>query len=241
MTPEQHLNWFAESIVWFEDIDVDKYGLDVPGCPGWKVEDVVSHLAIGLGLAYPFALATAPDAPLGAAFADVPFPDPMPTGPEARVCFVEYMNDCLSTCRHTPPTQACWTYEGPGSAGFWFRRAAIEVALHRIDAEGALGLPSTPLSAERSLDAIADAASFVLPLAASLVGAEPNAITLFHHETETSFVVGEGPSTAEVHGTADEVLAATWGRGIDRVDVTGDTDAARAWFELVPVAFAASE
>ncbi len=241
MTPAQHLKWFADTTTWFEAISPSEYEREVPSCPGWKIEDVVSHLGIGLGLAYPFALTTAPGAPLGAAFADVPFPRPMPTGVAARAAFVKHMSNCLTTYKQTDPAHECWTYEGPGAASFWFRRAAIEIALHRGDVEMALGIVPSLLTDQQSLDAIAEAAGLVLPLAADLLGATPQAITLFHDQSGSAFTVGAGPSVAEVHGTGDDVLAASWGRNTDRVVITGDAAAARVWFDLVPVAFARSE
>jgi len=238
MSPAQHLDWLEDNIGWFAAIPLDKYDVDVPSCPGWNIEKVVNHLAIGLGLAYPHALDAPPDMPADQAWADVDWPTTEPSGHAARELFIATMTGCLNTYRDTDPDMACWTYAGPGAARFWFRRAAIETTLHRFDVAEALGSNDLELAADRAEDGVAEAVEFALPIAAILAGHPTSAVEITIDGVRTPFQLGEGTPAAKIAGSGKDVLATLWGRHRDGVTVNGEADAAQQWLTLVETAFA---
>jgi len=140
MSPSQHLEWFQDNSTWFCDLSPGALEVTVPACPEWTVENVVSHLAFGLGLGYPYALRAGPDCPDDQAFADVPWPTEIPVGVGALDAFRVEIGRCIDTFHATSPSQPCSTYAGPGVAAFWFRRAAIETTLHRMSTDAVVKL-----------------------------------------------------------------------------------------------------
>lgn len=174
--------------------------MDVPACPGWNVENVITHLTFGLGLGYPYALAADPNCPGNEAFAAVPWPTEMPTGTAVFDVFRSEMGRCIRIFENTDPAMPCYTYQGPGVAGFWFRRAAIETTLHRMDVTEALGVVDPELQPERTLDAIAEAVEFALPLAARWTASElPGVLIKPNDGPNTSFLLGAGEPAQDRH------------------------------------------
>ncbi len=237
MTPDAHLDWFDDNIQWFSSIDETLLAEPVPRCPGWDVAGVLNHLAIGLGLAYPYAMAKPPDHEIVDAFDDVPWPADVPAGSAARAYFREEMGRCSEGFRSTDPAMPCLTYAGPGTAGFWFRRAAIETTLHRFDVADALGRHED-LPMDRGLDAVADAVEFALPVAAEILEVRPAAMSVTCSESGERLLLGTGASAAELSGPAASLLQALWGREDQAVVVTGDQAVAEEWLSLVERAFA---
>lgn len=237
MAPQQHLQWFDENIGWFEDLPVECLDAAVPNCPGWVVTDVFNHLSLGLGLAYPMAVAAPPTATATEAFADMSAPETAPTGAAAIGAFSANMRSCLGSFRTVDPDRPCWTYPGPGTARFWIRRAAIETAVHRIDVEEALADSPSPLRPDRAVDAIAEAVEFVLPLAAELTDGPAGRLNISSPELDLRLQLGTGPRQAGIMGSGQAVLNALWGRPTV-VEVSGDRGLADEWLSLVERAFA---
>lgn len=236
MAPAQHLAWLDDNVRWFAAIDTAWLNHDVPNCPGWTVEKVLTHLTFGLGRAYPVALGKSPSTPDELAFDGVQWPKALPAGRPALEAFSHELQRCLATFKATDPAQACWTYAGPGIASFWFRRAAIETALHRIDVAQVVAPSGPTLAAERAVDAVAETIDVVLPLAARLIGAGPPALLIIEEETGKRFNLGNGSPTATVSGRGQSLLEALWGRNGD-VDITGDQTTVTTWLTLVEQAF----
>lgn len=240
MAPSEHLDWLDDNIEWFEAISPDRFDHPVPACAGWNVEKVITHLTFGLGLAYPYAARTAPDGADDEPWSEVPWPDTLPTGRAAAEAFSDHMNRCSATFRSMDPHARCWTYDGPGQVGFWFRRAAIETTLHRLDVAEALGRPPVglvgPRAEARADDAVAEAVEFALPLAARMVGAPSAAMAVT--AGETTRVLGDGEVVAELVGEPHAVMASLWGRNHHGVNLTGDHDVAQHWLAVVETAFA---
>lgn len=239
MAPAQHLNWLKDNRDWFAELPATALAVDVPACPGCSVENVITHLTFGLGLGYPHALAVDPNCPDDEAFADVPWPSAMPDTSDVFDAFRVEMDRCIQIFESTDPAMPCYTYQGPGIAAFWVRRAAIETTLHRMDVVEALGMADFQLRPERTHDAIAEAVEFALPLAARWTGSElPGVLIKPSEETTDSFLLGTGPPAASISGRGVDLLSALWGRSDAGVVVDGDVDLANAWMALVETAFA---
>lgn len=216
---------------------------DVPTCPGWTCERLVRH--IGRAFRWTAGWVTAGSAP------DVERP---PDG-EAVVAWArDGYDELLAALRAQPDddtTVETWT--GPRPAIFWFRRMAIEAALHRYDAQTAVGAP-TPIDAELAVDAIDEMFTVVLPMRGTGdLGDEGETIHL--HATDPDldrFGGGEwlitlgpgGPTVERVHakgdvavrGTVSDLLLLLWNRvDADRFQVFGNAELLTRWREAVTV------
>ncbi len=241
MAPSEHITWFEDNVEWFENIDLDRYDTSVPACPGWDVEYVVNHLSFGLGLAYPAAMAKDPETEADVVFAEVDWPSAHPTGADSLAAFTTNMRACAAQFRAADPATPCWTYAGPGRASFWFRRAAVETTLHRMDVAEALSVDQRHLDDRCARDAIEETLEFALPLASDMTKRPSGRIKVVSPCLNQSLVVGNGDRTADVAGESHAVLAALWGRNAARnngdVTVSGDLDVADEWLRLVTEAF----
>jgi len=238
MAPSEHLLWLADNVDWFSELDVDVLERDIPKCPGWSLEVLVNHLSFGVAVAYPVAIGAEASTPAELVFADIDVPEVRPTGTDALDTFNGNFTECLRVFHETDPDTPCWTYEGPGIAAFWFRRAAIETTLHRMDAADALNQPIEHLSDERAADAISEALEFALPLAAAKVGSPDGALSVESSCFDAAISVGTGTGHAQLSGEPHGVLDALWGRRSDRVEVSGDRQLSNHWLGLVEAAFA---
>jgi uncharacterized protein (TIGR03083 family) len=125
--------------------------LPVPTCPDWTLRQLVEHV----GWAHRWAagivsrrLTTAPD-----------FDMPGPIAPVApdELCswLVDGAGQLIAAIRSVGPQTPVWSWADDQSAGFWARRMAHETAVHRADAELALGREFT-LEADLAADAISE-------------------------------------------------------------------------------------
>lgn len=143
------------------------------------------------------------------------------------------MPGCVSSSR---PDGA--VYVGPGTADWWFRRAAVETTIHRYDAEEALGLCSEPMPADRVVEGLEETFSFALPFAQQLLGDPRRELVVECADVGFSRIVGRSNEAATVTATGEAMLKALWGRNRDLVDVDGSLDVANEWFSKIERAFA---
>lgn len=47
MTSDEHLDWLEENIQWCSNLSDGDLDVNVPNCPGWTIETVLTHLAFG--------------------------------------------------------------------------------------------------------------------------------------------------------------------------------------------------
>ncbi len=238
MTPDQHIAWLFENTAWIESLTVSQLEVAVPCCPGWTVENVVNHLSFGVGLAYPLGVASSPAASADKVFSAIKRPAENPSGEAALEAFATNMRRCIKMFSAADPQAPCWTYAGPGTASFWFRRAAIETALHKVDIEDALADSQSLLSSERTAEAIRETVDFTLPLAAKIAGQPAGSLVVFSPELNVKVKLGEESERVMVSGAGQDVLLALWGRNRDRVAVTGNQEIAADWLSLIERAFA---
>ncbi|HET6533461.1 MAG TPA: maleylpyruvate isomerase family mycothiol-dependent enzyme [Actinoplanes sp.] len=110
----------------------------VPGCPGWTVADLVEHLTSVLRYvreSVPRGMITKP--------ADRVVPSPRPDWPTALEMLRRELTGTIETLDAVDPEFPAWTWPAQAKrAGFWHRRMAHEVSVHRWDAEAAAGRPT---------------------------------------------------------------------------------------------------
>ena len=238
MTPSEHLFWFEDNIDFFASIAAAELNQPVPSCPPWTVLDLLNHLSFGLGACYPVAASTPPGTPSETIFADLDRERWVVEGDDAVASFTAHMQTCLEALSTIDPNQPCWTYAGPGTASFWFLRAAAETALHRHDAELALGRTPAQISGDCLTDGINEALFFALPFAAAKIGSPSGSLKITCPDIELRASIGSGNEHAEVSGAGQAMLLALWGRERDQVQINGSAQVAEEWLSLIENAFA---
>jgi uncharacterized protein (TIGR03083 family) len=134
------------------------------------------------------------------------------------------------------------------TAGFVQRRMAQETAVHRWDAQAAVGTPE-PIESELARDGIDEMLDVHLPIRPQWVPGRQGAGERYHlHRTdgEGEWLVDFQPDGVRVsrehargdvaiRGTASDLLLWLWGRiAAGRLEVHGDQSLIARWFELVP-------
>ena len=223
----------------------------VPTCPGWTCERLVGHIGRvhrwTAGWLTAGAAGEVERAPAGAAVADW-----------AREGLAELL-DALAAAgaaAEDDPDARVSTWAGEQPAVFWPRRMAVEAALHRFDAEAAVG-HTTPVGTALAVDGIDELFTVLLPWRGTAglgdggatvhlhatdpgiddVGGGEWLITLGHErlEVERSHAKGD----VAVRATASDLLLLLWNRrslddtddpdGTPRFGVFGDRSLLERW------------
>jgi uncharacterized protein (TIGR03083 family) len=206
---------------------------DVPSCPGWTVANVVSHQA----MVYAHKVRV---------MADNAWPDPWPPAELRGRPPLEFLRDAKDElfhefARHDVGEQTT-TFGDDTSVMFWVRRMALEVAVHRIDAELAHDA-ITPIPDDLATDGVDEILTVMLhgdwaewgaktehPVDAT-VAVEAGGLRWRCAASEAVVDVVRGssePVQATVAGAPSDVFLWLWGRrGDEAVDLAGDARAAR--------------
>jgi uncharacterized protein (TIGR03083 family) len=233
----------------------------VPSCPGWAVTDLILHLGVvhrfvsrvigermqqppergdwrWLGLAEEWRGWLPP--------ARAPQRSPVPAS--LLDWFHDGAADLAERFRTTAPAEQVWTWSADHTVGFWQRMQAIEAAVHRWDAENAVG-EAQPLDPALAADAIGQTFEVMAPMR-RIVGKAPPG-----HGERFSFQRTDGPGKwavqfdgdavllgtpgshydIQISGTASDVALFLWQREVTgKLDIQGDTSLLSRYFALVP-------
>jgi uncharacterized protein (TIGR03083 family) len=211
----------------------------VPTCPGWTVADLVGHL----GRVYVWVrshvsrgVTSAPERRGGDGPAEVS------EWPETVAWWAAELASLLELLDALDPEMPAWNWAPqPKKAAFWHRRMAHETAVHRWDAQFAVGA-AEPMEAKLAADGIGEVLDTWLPagrrkgptdregvvhLVASDAAQEwyvrlrGEGIALL--DTDTLLDSDDHHTRVEAVGTASDLLLALYGRvQFDVVDVSGD-------------------
>ena len=131
LSPEGYLRaWDADLAALLATTSADP-ATQVPSCPGWTLEDLWAHVAEVYAHKAAAIRAGAPPEP---------WPPPRPEGAavvEALTHSAAWLRHLLADADPATPAWSWWPAEQ--TIGFWQRRMAQETAVHRWDAEHALG------------------------------------------------------------------------------------------------------
>ncbi len=182
--------------------------LDAPvrSCPGWTVAELVAHIGgvwgwaaavVGTG-----ARADFPTVPVGLGGAELL----EWAEQQARLAL-----DALGTA---DADSSCWTFGEPRSRRFWFRRQALETAVHAWDVQQAVAEPE-PIEPELASDGIDEFLTVMLPRHLKQQPGSWTGQSLHLHSTDGQgeCVVNLGPDSAvsveQVHRKGDVALQGT--------------------------------
>jgi uncharacterized protein (TIGR03083 family) len=238
--------------------------LDAPikGCPGWDVAALTGHM----GRVYTFWLKWVCERPRGAskeAFAElmaerearlpgyIAWRDPE-FHKEARPAgIVEFArdtgNELEDALRELSPDEQVWTFVPSQQTGaFLFRRLALETAVHRWDAEEAVGAEQ-PIEEALARDGIDETLMMFAndpayeehqPLRRGQRillrddGGEGQWLVMFGEEGITTSP-GDGPADATITGSASDLLLFIMGRRTpEEMQIEGDKALAATWGDL---------
>lgn len=233
----------------------------VPSCPGWSVYDLVAHLGgvhryvtriIRERLPEPLDTADLTFLELPADRWDWPMPEHAPNHGPVSVSMIDWFADGASALeslfRSCDPGETVWTWSREQSIGFWLRMQTIEAAVHRWDAESAIGV-AQPVETELAGDAISQTFEVMAPARRASAQAPPGSGERFRIRqtdgTGTWTVHFEGddirltastePCDIELAGTASDLMLFLWQRiPADGLEVKGDLGMLERYFTLVP-------
>ncbi|MGW1493281.1 maleylpyruvate isomerase family mycothiol-dependent enzyme [Streptomyces sp. NPDC002402] len=215
----------------------------VPTCPGWQVRDLLRHV----GMVHRWATAFITEGHTEYH----PAEERSDLDGEALVeWFREGHGLLVAALSEAPADLRCWTFlPAPSPLAFWARRQAHETAIHRTDAESALGGTPSPVAAEFAADGIAELLTGFHGRSRSPVRSEaPRSLRVRPVDTDDVWTVWvstdaprtepseEGPADCELSGTAEQLYLTLWNRlPLSAVSVAGEADLARLWREMSAV------
>lgn len=212
----------------------------VPPCPDWRVEDLVHHLGgiyryvrthVSRGVTSP------PDPALKAP------PGDLPRGHAALSWWDEEFAALVTVLETVDPELPAWNWAPqPKKAGFWPRRMAHETAVHRWDAQMAIGR-AEPVEPKLAAEGVTEVLDTWLPAGRrrgpiDRLGVVQLAATDLEEywlirlradgglallDTDTLLDWDDPHTRVLARGTASDLLLALYGRvPFDVLDVTGD-------------------
>lgn len=229
----------------------------VSSCPGWTMSDLVAHLGqVHRGVAYlvanritqppelPEEIMSQPADRTGWPTDDGPTDAPMPVS--IVDWFAEGAETLAALFAQREPADPVWTWSAEQTVGFWARMQTIEAAVHRWDAEGAVGEPA-PIDAELAADTVVQTFEVMAPARRAWSGAPEGKGERFRFRRTdgdgdwtvlfdgNDVRITTGPADVEIAGTASDLALFLWQRvPADRLDVTGDATLPDRYFTLVP-------
>ncbi len=227
-------------------------GAAVPTCPDWTVRDLVRHMGgihrwatgfVADRRIEPWRVGL--DEVVGTWPDDPDLADWLRTG-----CTV--LADALAAA---PDDLECWTFlPAPSARAMWARRQAHETAIHRIDAELAVGAAPAPFGPAFAADGVDELlVGFVPRRSKSLRAERPVSLSVHCTDVRWAWLLAIGPdgvttatasdaaenaagADCSVAGEAADLYLALWNRaGTEHVAVDGDEAVLNLFFDAVHV------
>lgn len=207
----------------FEDCLAGDLTAPVRSCPGWDVAELATHL----GRVHRWA---------GAALmsTDEPRYPSRPDTADLRAWFAEGAADLLIQLGRRDPGQPCWSFWQPQTVAFWVRRQAHETAVHRRDAEGAVGSPGS-IDRDLARDGVAEVVEVMYPRQLALGRSQPLDVALILRDGDRQWTLGAAGRRVVLAAGAEDLLLLLWKRRtLDEVLAEGgQLDGERALAESV--------
>jgi uncharacterized protein (TIGR03083 family) len=206
------------------------WGAPVPCCPGWRLNDLVAHLAEVQHFWAWVVKTRAPD------------PSAYPTPPrhpdDELLGFLAAASAELETVlAGADPTERVWTWAPQQDVAFVLRRQAQEATVHTVDVEQVLGAVH-PVPTDVGLDGLDEWLEVMVPSAlpdGPPSGAHPVVFHVVDAGAERTLFPGSRPfPIAALTGTAGDLLLAVWRRvPLEVLTVDGDPVQAAAMIDHV--------
>jgi uncharacterized protein (TIGR03083 family) len=204
----------------------------VPGCPGWRLADLVWHLS---EVQHFWAWVVKTRAAEPSAYRAPPrHPD------DELLGFIAAQNAELElVLAGADPAERVWTWAPQQDVAFVLRRQALEATVHTFDVEAVLG-DVRPIPAAVGLDGLDEWLDVMVPGVLPQgppAAAHPVVLHAVDADAERTLFPGSRPfPIAAVTGTAGDLLLAVWHRlPLEVLTVHGDPSQAAAMMELVTI------
>jgi uncharacterized protein (TIGR03083 family) len=199
----------------------------VPFYPAWSIADLVAHT----GAIHRWALGI-----VRSRAHERPRRQPvLERDPERLLAwFEEGLTALAGELADADPAAPVWSFGDDQTVGFWQARMAHETAIHRWDAESALGEPA-PIECRLAVSGIPESLAIHVagPVRGSAVGGQGEAVALHCDDAPDGWRVvllpddvrveeGAGPGTASLAGPASDVWLFVTGRPAPSLRVAGD-------------------
>lgn len=213
----------------------------VPGTPDWNLGELGIHIVDVQRWAARIVNVGEPGEP------DIPLPAPG----EAADALAKSSTDLLKALDGADPDDPCWNFStAPQTKAFWFRRQALEVSLHRWDAESAVSVDPQHLDPAVAVDVIDEFIRIMLQRVIDREGLNLANITddVHVHCTDTdglglpgewTFAVADGrlvvsnehrKAAVAVRAPAPDVALFLYNRvPADNVEILGDSEVLERW------------
>ena len=210
-----------ESETFVSVLDTGELDRRVPGCPDWALRDLALHLARVQRFWKGVVLAGADIDPTR--------PEPF-TGGDADLASWMRASTCelVGALHQTAPDTPAWTWwRDSRTAGAIARHQVQEAAVHRWDAQSALG-NADPLQIAVADDGVDEFVGIARQLR------DPAPISLVTTDSDRVIPVSDEPSVVSVTATASELVLLLYGRiPADALRVEGDRTVLDGW--LMPI------
>lgn len=205
-------------------------GAQVPGCPGWTVDDLLWHLT-EVHHFWTWVVSGRHASP------DAYVQPGRPEGDTLSALFGSTAAQLHAALAAGDPSAPVWTWSADHSVGFVVRRMAQETAVHRIDADAACGVPPT-MDAALASDGIDEFLEHFLDGRPDALTAVSGSVHLHCTDVAGEWTVRpaadgweltreHAKGDAAMRGAALDLLLALWRRvPLSRVDVVGDAEVA---------------
>ncbi|WP_328420823.1 maleylpyruvate isomerase family mycothiol-dependent enzyme [Micromonospora sp. NBC_00389] len=213
----------------------------VLSCPGWTVNDLTLHLAGIYHWVYSFAGSGVTTAPAPRVQVEADRAEAA-RGLSALPFWQQGYDQLMTLFDGLDPETPAWNWAPqPKKAGFWPRRMAHETAVHRWDAQLAIGA-GDPVEAKLAADGVSEVLDTWLPAGRRQVPGDWHGVVQLSAvdaaqvwylrlrgqgvallDTSTIFDHDDHHARAQVSGNASDLLLALWGRvSFETLDVSGD-------------------
>ena len=224
METQDFLDWIGrESDDFAAVLDTGDLDARVPGCPEWALRDLAAHL----GRVQRFWAGVV----RVGADAKPPRPDvhPPADAPTLAAWMRASTQDLLDALRATDPATPAWVWwRDDRTVGAIARHQVQEAAVHRWDAQSAVGVPQ-PLEHPVADDGVEEFVWIARQLR------DPAPVTLTLTDSGRSIAVSDEPTAVTVSATASDLVLLLHGRiAAESVHVEGDRDALARF--LAPIA-----
>ncbi|WP_371649472.1 MULTISPECIES: maleylpyruvate isomerase family mycothiol-dependent enzyme [unclassified Streptomyces] len=233
----------------------------VPSCPGWSVADLVFHLGSVHRYVADVISEKRQQQPEAADLsylnlppvpANWPLPENAPHRGPVPPGLIDWFGEGAAALGELLATrdaaEPVWTWSREQSVGFWQRMQTIEAAVHRWDAENAIGVPG-PVERQLAMDAVTHTFEVMAPARRARRQAPPGAgerlrfrqsdgSRIWIVQTDPDEVLlnaGSGCCDVELTATASDLMLFLWHRiPLDGLEVRGDASLLDRYFKLVP-------
>ncbi|RNL70220.1 maleylpyruvate isomerase family mycothiol-dependent enzyme [Streptomyces sp. I6] len=217
----------------------------VPTCPGWRIRDLLRHT--GTVHRWAAAVVTERHAEYRPAAGE-----PDLDGAALLTWFREGHGLLVDALSKAPAGLDCWTFLPAASPlVFWARRQTHETAVHRADAESALGEPG-PVPQRLAADGVDELlCAFHGRRGSRVRTGAPKVLRVRSTDTGDVWTVrlsaeppradrsSEGPADCELSGPAGRLHLVLWNRlPLSAVALDGEGDVARLWRETSAITWA---